>query len=287
MSSVLDPHWIRARLEVSVRALALASMVALLAASAVHASAPNEIYVGVAEGEIGEHLVGPDGRTLYFHAGDIYAGQSRCHAACADAWPPLTLPRGFVVEAEEGVTGPLGVIRRPDGARMVTYRGRPLYYHARDDAPGRARGHGGGGAWFAARVDGSLSLEAPADPHGDPDAPALTVERATGDTGDYLTASDGMTLYFFAGDDVPGRSECTAGCREAWPPVMVQAGETVTAGDGVFGLLRLADGDGQHVVTYDGRPLYRFAGDGAPGETNGHGVNDAWFTAAVDASLPT
>jgi hypothetical protein len=32
-------------------------------------------------------------------------------------------------------------------------------------------------------------------------------------------------------------------------------------------------------------PLYRFAGDAAPGETNGQGSGGVWFAAAPDGSL--
>lgn len=40
--------------------------------------------------------------------------------------------------------------------------------------------------------------------------------------------------------------------------------------------------DGAEQVTYGGWPLYHFAGDEAPGDTNGQGVNDVWFV--VDPS---
>ena len=38
--------------------------------------------------------------------------------------------------------------------------------------------------------------------------------------------------------------------------------------------------DGGKQVAYNGRPLYFFAGDTAPGDTKGQGLNDVWFVAA-------
>jgi predicted lipoprotein with Yx(FWY)xxD motif len=35
--------------------------------------------------------------------------------------------------------------------------------------------------------------------------------------------------------------------------------------------------DGTLQVTYNGHPLYHFAGDQAPGDTNGQGVGGIWF----------
>jgi len=37
-------------------------------------------------------------------------------------------------------------------------------------------------------------------------------------------------------------------------------------------------------VTANGRPLYYFANDDGPGETNGHSVDDVWYVVAPDAS---
>jgi predicted lipoprotein with Yx(FWY)xxD motif len=95
------------------------------------------------------------------------------------------------------------------------------------------------------------------------------------DVGEYLVASNGFTLYTFA-QDVSGSSTCKGDCAVKWPPLL----ETTSLPTGVGGTLStVAREDGSRQVTYDGKPLYFFAGDKAPGETNGHGVGSVWFAA--------
>ena len=71
--------------------------------------------------------------------------------------------------------------------------------------------------------------------------------------------------------DAGGASACTGACAGAWPPVT--ASGTVTAGGGAkasdLGTITRSDGTKQ--VTYDGHPLYYFAGDSGPGMASGQG----------------
>ena len=91
-------------------------------------------------GNLGQILVGPNGRTLYFFLADT-GMTSRCTGSCAQNWPPLTTqgtPRAL-----GGVSQHLlGVTLRADGTMQVTYNGRPLYYFIADGAPGMANGEG-------------------------------------------------------------------------------------------------------------------------------------------------
>jgi predicted lipoprotein with Yx(FWY)xxD motif len=75
---------------------------------------------------------------------------STCEGACADAWPPLTVDSAEGVAAGDGVDGTLAAFERSDGTLQVSYDGAPLYYFARDTAPGEINGHGAGDAWFVA-----------------------------------------------------------------------------------------------------------------------------------------
>ncbi|HYN69908.1 MAG TPA: hypothetical protein VEX41_06845 [Candidatus Eisenbacteria bacterium] len=95
--------------------------------------------------------------------------------------------------------------------------------------------------------------------------------------GDYLTGEGGKTLYLLT-KDTPGVSTCVDACAATWLPFTVETGESVQAGSGVTGALATAKRpDGSMQVTYNGRPLYYFAADGAAGDANGQGVNDVWF----------
>ena len=84
-----------------------------------------------------------------------------------------------------------------------------------------------------------------------------------------LVDSRGFSLYVFANDTAgSGASACNGGCASAWPPLT--ADHTLTAGPGLTGELgTLTRDDGTVQVTYDGLPLYFFANDQAPGDTNG------------------
>lgn len=140
-------------------------------------------------------------------------------------------------------------------------------------------------ALAAALVLGSLAV-APMAAFAQ-DAEGATVSAVSGDLGTYLVGPDGRTLYYFTRDVTPGVSVCEGGCLENWPPLSVAAGEAPTAGEGVSGVLGVITGmDGNPQVTYDGRPLYYFAGDAAAGETKGQGLNEVWFVAMEDGSAP-
>lgn len=110
----------------------------------------------------------------------------------------------------------------------------------------------------------------------------ITVDQATvGGLGPVLVTNKGFALYMFAPDEAR-RVTCTGGCATAWPPLLVQAGETFAAGPGVrSGLLGSAPNPGGgRVVTYRGWPLYTYLGDAAPGHADGQGADDKggyWF----------
>lgn len=111
---------------------------------------------------------------------------------------------------------------------------------------------------------------------------AATVEVVESDLGPIL-ASDGRTLYAFVPDDGSAPT-CYDDCAANWPALLAEG--DVTAGDGVeVDVGTVARDDGGEQVTIAGWPLYFFANDAAPGDTNGQGVNDVWFVVAPDGSM--
>jgi predicted lipoprotein with Yx(FWY)xxD motif len=109
---------------------------------------------------------------------------------------------------------------------------------------------------------------------GSPNASSLSLARKA-DVGEYLVAGNGFALYTFA-QDTNGGSTCNGDCAIKWPPLL-EGGTLPTGVGGNLGTVVRADGGRQ--VTYEGKPLYFFAGDKAPGDTNGHGVGSVWFAA--------
>jgi predicted lipoprotein with Yx(FWY)xxD motif len=104
------------------------------------------------------------------------------------------------------------------------------------------------------------------------DATASVALRKT-DLGRILVDGKGQTLYLFEKDKGTS-SACDGACAGAWPPLTTTG--TPSAGTGVIasklGTTKRADGSTE--VTYNGHPLYTYAGDGAPGQTSGQGLDD-------------
>lgn len=115
-------------------------------------------------------------------------------------------------------------------------------------------------------------------------AAGATVEVSETDLGSILVDGEGMTLYVFD-NDTDQTSACTGDCAANWPPLT----DDVSAGDGVDeSLLDITErDDGTAQVTYDGQPLYYFAGDQAAGDTNGQGVGGIWWVVGPDGQRIT
>lgn len=111
--------------------------------------------------------------------------------------------------------------------------------------------------------------------------PFEEVEVGLSEDGSFLVDGHGHALYLFTLDD-DRTSSCFGECAGAWPPFL---GDPV-ATEGVSpDLLGNAErGDGSIQVTYAGHPLYTYAEDAGPGDTNGHAFNDVWFLVGPDGT---
>jgi predicted lipoprotein with Yx(FWY)xxD motif len=124
-------------------------------------------------------------------------------------------------------------------------------------------------------------------PTAQPSATAATgsqVNVASSPLGTHLAGANGMSLYVLT-RDTAGTSTCTDECSQGWPPLVVGAGQTTTAGTGVTAQLgTLTRPDGSTQVSANGHPLYYFAGDTAAGDVSGQGQGGVWFLAAPDGT---
>jgi predicted lipoprotein with Yx(FWY)xxD motif len=134
----------------------------------------------------------------------------------------------------------------------------------------------------ACQTGGAGSPSAVASPVTD----AVVAVSSSGDLGELLVDTEGRTLYVFLNDS-PGTSECDGDCATNWPAALAE-GAALAAGDGVSAELGIIErDDGTQQLTLDGWPLYRYAGDAAPGDATGEGVGGVWFVARPDGSVPS
>ena len=123
---------------------------------------------------------------------------------------------------------------------------------------------------------------APAAPAGPAAGGVLLTARQVAGLGTVVADAQGFTLYRFDQDTPrPPAATCVAVCATAWPPVVVDPEGALTL-EGVersaVGMVQRPDGSSQ--LTIAGWPVYRFAGDTAPGATGGQGVDGTWFAVA-------
>jgi predicted lipoprotein with Yx(FWY)xxD motif len=105
---------------------------------------------------------------------------------------------------------------------------------------------------------------------GDAKAPVASADKAK--VGRVIVDAEGFTLYRFTAE-AQGRPVCTGACAKTWPPATVSKGNGLP--DHVATVDR-PDGGGLQ-LTYDGHPLYRYAGDQSADDANGEGVGGQWY----------
>ena len=102
-------------------------------------------------------------------------------------------------------------------------------------------------------------------------AAGATVAVKGSKLGRILVDGSGRTLYLFERDK-GSTSTCSGACATGWPPLLTSGAPQSGSGVSASLLGTTTRSDGKTEVTYHGHPLYHFAGDGKPGDTNGQGV---------------
>ena len=221
--------------------------------------------VRVASSTLGNILVDAQGKTLYYFAADIPgSGASTCSGSCAGIWPVFY--SNTITVSPPLVASDFSSFVRADGTSQTAYRGWPLYYFQGDSGAGDVSGENVNKDWFVVR----------------PDETIMIAQRST--LGLYLTDRMGNTLYYFA-KDTPATSACTGACPAKWPPFYAGTISAPSVLDpSAFGTVARADGRNQ--TAFMGMPLYYFANDTQPGETNGEGFNNLWYVANITGTIP-
>lgn len=106
--------------------------------------------------------------------------------------------------------------------------------------------------------------------------PLTVVEfHSTTKYGRILASNKGFTLYTYYFDK-KNYSHCYGKCLLLWRPLLIPKGD-VPVGKRVTHLGVIVRLNGQHQVTYNGKPLYLYIRDTKPGEVSGEGVNHFHF----------
>jgi predicted lipoprotein with Yx(FWY)xxD motif len=210
--------------------------------------------------DMGHILVGTSGLSLYIFDRDT-DGVSNCSGGCLSNWPPLLAEYGAAAIGD--ITGTVSTIDRGDGVQQVTINSFPAYYWKGDVAEGDTTGNGVGSVWWVFNADGT------------PQRPAKVGLAEHSSLGSILTAGAGMSLYLFD-NDTPGMSNCSGGCLESWPALLINHG-TAALKDVTGTLGTITRGDGSVQVTVNDMPVYYWANDAAAGDAGGHSLGSVWW----------
>jgi predicted lipoprotein with Yx(FWY)xxD motif len=116
----------------------------------------------------------------------------------------------------------------------------------------------------------------------------VSVTTVTGSSGRYLAGPSGRALYLWVADG-HNKSVCAGACAVSWPPLTTTSVPVAAAGVAMSHLGSTTRSDGVKQVTYDGHPLYYFAGDTSRGSLTGQGSNEFgakwWLVAPSGAAI--
>src|SRR5438105_1789515 len=224
-------------------------------------------------------LTDAKGKTLYYFTPDT-ATTTACTSSCADNWPPLLATGSSTPTSATSLSGKLTMQTTANG-NQVEYNGHLLYTFAGDSGPGLTKGEGLFGKWFVVTPD--LAAGNNSTGSGSNSNALIKISTATvnGKSETILTDAQGKTLYYFT-PDTATTSACTGSCAQNWPPLLSTGSSTPTSATTLPGKLSTQTTANGNQVEYNGHPLYTFAADRAPGQTNGEGVLGKWCLATPD-----
>ncbi|MFI8215139.1 SCO0930 family lipoprotein [Streptomyces sp. NPDC085932] len=243
--------------------------------------------LSVSTAEIGKVVTDSLGLTLYrFDQDTDQPPKSNCDGDCAKTWPPVPADDA---EAGEGIDKSLlGSVTRADGTKQLTVGGWPAYRYAKDVNAGDVKGQGVGGKWYALAPDGKKVQEGAGGAGGAGTAEELGLStRNDAELGEIVVDRNGMTVYRFKKDEAWPKpvSNCVGACLEKWPIVEpVDFADTKGIQKKGYMIFDRTDGKGKQ-QTINCSPIYTFAGDKAPGDTNGQGVGGTWYAVRPDGKL--
>ena len=102
--------------------------------------------------------------------------------------------------------------------------------------------------------------------------PAVVTSARKAKVGSVIVDARGRTLYRFTAE-AEGLPVCTGACVGTWLPALAR---TASGLPEHVATVRRPDG-GELQLTYDGHPLYRYAGDRSKADAKGEGVGGQWY----------
>jgi len=211
-----------------------------------------------------------DGFSLYFFDNDT-SGVSNCNGGCLAVWPPL------LADADDEAEEPYSIIDRSMGgtatAKQWAYHGMPLYFYVGDTAAGQTNGKALPKWHLARRLPVKVGTSATFGSYLTAYGAVKTATPVNGAEEITSVPHDGFALYTFDNDAI-GTSNCSATCLTNWPALIADDGAVAQA---PYSLVARANGKFQWAL--NGMPLYFFAGDTKPGDTNGEAVGGVWHLA--------
>lgn len=142
---------------------------------------------------------------------------------------------------------------------------------------------GGGGLYGTSSNSGTTSgataTPAAAQTQCDSSSAAICTRsvQVSGASMTALVTPAGKTLYYFMSDSAT-MSACTGSCTADWSPLLSSSASVAPIASLSGTLTTFQRSEGMQVV-YNGHPLYTFAGDSAPGDATGNGIESKWYVA--------